>query len=79
LNRGALSIQEKRFAEAEADLKRARETGSDAATVHFNFALLSQARRDRASALDSIDAALRLRPDYREALELRSRVLSSRP
>jgi serine/threonine protein kinase len=78
LNRGVLNLQEKRLREAESDLKHALATGAEESSVYLNFALLSQARHDRAGALTSIEAALRCRPDYREARDLRSRILNSR-
>jgi serine/threonine protein kinase/Flp pilus assembly protein TadD len=78
LNRGVLNVQEKRLAEAENDLARALTLGADAAAVHFNLALVYQARHDRDRARASVERSLRYRPGYREASELRDRLMSSR-
>jgi serine/threonine protein kinase/Flp pilus assembly protein TadD len=78
LNRGVLNVQDKRLADAEKDLARALTLGADPAAVHFNLALVFQARRERDRALASVDRALRYRPDYREARELRDRLMASR-
>jgi serine/threonine protein kinase/Flp pilus assembly protein TadD len=74
LNRGALSLRENRLTDAAADLATALSLGAEPAAVHFNLALVYQANRDRAAALASVDRALRYRPDYREARELRRRL-----
>jgi serine/threonine protein kinase/Tfp pilus assembly protein PilF len=79
LNRGALNLQDKRPAEAARDLERALALGADPAVVHFNLALVSQAKRDRAGALASVDRALRYRPDYREARDLREKLSAWKP
>jgi tetratricopeptide (TPR) repeat protein len=78
LNRGVLSLHEKRYDDAIADFERALTSGAEPASVHFNLALAHQAKRDRAAAVASLEQALRIRPDLREARDLRDRLLSAR-
>jgi len=74
LNRGALRLQEGQFVEAEADFRVALTLGADAAAVHFNLALLHQARQEPAAALISLERALEIDPGHRPACELRDRL-----
>jgi hypothetical protein len=74
-----LHLRERHLGEAAEDLRRALDLGADPAAVHFNLALVHQAGRDRAAALASLAEALRYRPIYPEAQELRNRLLSPRP
>jgi tetratricopeptide (TPR) repeat protein len=78
LNRGILNLQEKRLAEAEGDLGRALTLGADPAVVYFNLAVLCQRRHDRQGSLANVDKALRYRPAYPDARNLRGRILDSR-
>ncbi len=72
LSRGTLHFQEKRFEQAALDFQRALEGGADPASVHFNLALIHQARNDRDAARRSLEQALRHNPQHKAALELAS-------
>lgn len=48
LNRGVLHLQQRRFADAEADLHLALTLGADSAAVRHNLTLVQQARDDAA-------------------------------
>jgi tetratricopeptide (TPR) repeat protein len=74
LNRGALRLQEGHFAEAEADFRLALTLGADAAGVHYNWALLHQARQEPAAALASLERVLEIDPGHRPACELRDQL-----
>jgi eukaryotic-like serine/threonine-protein kinase len=74
LNRGALHLQERHFTEAEADFRLALESGADPAAVHYNRALLCEARQDHAAALACLERALGHDPAHRPSLDLRARL-----
>jgi serine/threonine protein kinase/tetratricopeptide (TPR) repeat protein len=77
LNRGALHLQERHFAEAEADLKLALTLGANPAATHYNLALVNVGRGDSAAALASIRRALEYDPEHRPARELEARLAKS--
>jgi len=70
LSRGSVHFQEKRFDLAALDFQRALEGGADPAAVHFNFALIHQARNDRDAARRSLEQTLRHNPRHKAAAEL---------
>jgi eukaryotic-like serine/threonine-protein kinase len=74
LNRGVLDHQQKRDDQSLADLQQALVHGADAATVHYNLALVQQARGDDATARAEVLTTLRLRPKYAGASELFARL-----
>jgi serine/threonine protein kinase/Tfp pilus assembly protein PilF len=79
VNRAVLNLQDKRLTESARDLDRALALGADPAVVHYNLALVFQARRDRAGALANVERALRHRPEYPEARDLREKLIAPRP
>jgi serine/threonine-protein kinase len=70
LNRGLLLARLRRYGEAEADLRRALRNGADAATVHYNLAVLQLAQDNRPAALDAVNSALEQDPTNRKARQL---------
>jgi serine/threonine protein kinase/Tfp pilus assembly protein PilF len=76
-NRGLLNLQDKRLVEAARDLDRALFLGADRAVVHYNLALVFQAKREAARALASVERALQYRPEYKEARDLRGRLVGA--
>ncbi len=79
LNRGVLKLQKGRLDEAETDLNLAVAEGADPAGVHYNRALVYQARHDSRAALDCLAQALRHNPNHKGALDLQARLLSTLP
>ncbi len=73
-NRGLLDHQEKREKKALEDLNQALAHGADKAAVHYNLALVQQARGDDDAARAEVLTALRLRPDHAGASELFARL-----
>src|SRR5262249_25531484 len=71
LNRGALRLRQGRLDEAETDFHLALDLGADPVAVHYNRALLLQARREPAAALACLDRALEHDPNHRPSLDLR--------
>ncbi len=74
LNRGVLQFQQRHYTEAESDFRLALELGAQPAAVHYNWALLHQARQEPAAALASVERALQADPDHRPSRELRDRL-----
>jgi tetratricopeptide (TPR) repeat protein len=74
LKRGFLDHQEKREVQALKDLRQALACGADAATVHYNLALVQQARGDEAEARVEVLTALRMRPGHAGAGDLYARL-----
>jgi tetratricopeptide (TPR) repeat protein len=74
LQRGVLRSQAGQLDEALTDLRRALELGADPGLVHFNQAVVHNARKDRAAALASLHLALRHRKDYPAAQQLLNRL-----
>jgi tetratricopeptide (TPR) repeat protein len=74
LNRGALYLQQQQFPEAAADFRLALTLGANPAAVHYNLALLHQARDEPAAAIDALDRALQYDPFHRSSRELRERL-----
>jgi tetratricopeptide (TPR) repeat protein len=70
LNRGLLLAHLGRYREAEIDLRRALRTGADAATVHYNLAVLQLAQNNRRAALDAVNSALAQDPTNPKARQL---------
>jgi serine/threonine protein kinase/Flp pilus assembly protein TadD len=79
LHRGVLWLQERHFAEAEADFHLARNLGASDAVVCFQQALLHQARHEPAAALSCLERALELDPQYGPARALRDRLRKQLP
>ena len=79
LNRGLLHYDAGRYDDALADLRRALTDGADPVTAHYNLALVQLARGAWADARDSVNQALRLAPDHRDALQLRERIVALAP
>jgi tetratricopeptide (TPR) repeat protein len=71
LNRGLLLARLGRYREAEADLRRALRHGANAATVHYNLAVLQLAQNNRPAALAEVNSALEQDPTNPKARELR--------
>jgi eukaryotic-like serine/threonine-protein kinase len=74
LNRGALQLQQQRFALAEADFRQALTLGANPAAAHYNLALLYEARQDYTAALECIEVALRHYPTHRPSHDLQARL-----
>jgi tetratricopeptide (TPR) repeat protein len=74
LNRALLHFHEQQPEQAIHDLQLALSNGEDAATVHFNLALVYQSQGDRAAALASLQSALLANPRHREAQQLREKL-----
>ncbi len=70
LNRAALHLQERRLDRAAADLQLALSLGANPAAVHYNWALVHQARQEPAAALASIEQALQHDPQHGPSREL---------
>jgi tetratricopeptide (TPR) repeat protein len=75
LNRGLLHFRQKRLQLAIDDLHLALRNGEDAATIHFNLALVYQSQDDRTAALASLQSALLANPQHREAQQLREKLM----
>jgi len=75
LNRGLLHFLDKRPERAIRDLELALRNGADAATVHYNLALVYLSKDDRASALSNLHEALQESPQHREARQLQEKLL----
>jgi serine/threonine protein kinase len=78
LNRGMLHFKEKRFAEAEADLRHALQLGAPAVTAYYDLAVVQAARQDIAGALQSLDEVLTRAPEQLEASKLRDHLRKKR-
>ena len=74
LARGVLNYKEKQEDKALEDLHQALDGGADAAKVHYNLAMVQEARGDNAEALADVLTTLRMRPDYPGAKELYARL-----
>lgn len=64
LERGMLSYEEQRYAEAIADLKSAGAGGADTVRVAYGLALAYTATEDRANALRQLDLLFAKNPDH---------------
>jgi serine/threonine protein kinase/tetratricopeptide (TPR) repeat protein len=71
LNRGALLLRSKRYAEALADLRSALDGGANPVAVHFNLALVYLALEDQDKALSHLERVLHLEPGHGDAKKLR--------
>jgi tetratricopeptide (TPR) repeat protein len=71
LNRGMLHFQAGSMDRARADLHRALDNGADAATVHYDLALVHSADNDRAAALHHVAQALHADAGHEQARHLR--------
>ncbi len=78
LNRGALHLRAQRYEAAEADFRRAQQGDADPGLVHYNLALLHQARGERATALRSLELALQHDPQFEPARVLHEHLRVSR-
>ena len=65
LNRGLIYFEQKRYAEALADMQHALAHGGDPALVHYNIALLHLEQGDRTTARASASAPCKLTPSKR--------------
>ena len=74
LNRGVLYHQARRHDEAIVEFERALRLGFDAATVHYNLALIHLGRQDRGAARASLQLAQRYNPGHELAGVLRKRL-----
>jgi tetratricopeptide (TPR) repeat protein len=74
LNRGGLRLQDRRFTDAEEDFRLALSLGANPASVHFNWALLYQARGESAAAVASLERVLECDPTHRPSRELLTRL-----
>jgi serine/threonine protein kinase/Tfp pilus assembly protein PilF len=75
LNRGLLHFLNKRPDQAIRDLELALRSGADAATVHYNLALVYLSKDDRTSALNYLREALQESPHHRDARQLQDKLL----
>ena len=71
LNRGVMHFQQGKLNDAEADLRRALKNGADAATVHYDLALVHMAADEPAQALQEAINALEHHAGHAGARELR--------
>jgi serine/threonine protein kinase/Flp pilus assembly protein TadD len=71
LNRGMLHYRAQRYADALADLRRARELGADPAVVAFDLAVVNLARGEQAAALEELCRALGHIPHQKDTRSLR--------
>jgi tetratricopeptide (TPR) repeat protein len=78
LNRGILHYQAKHYDEALHDLEQALQTGADPATVHYNLALVHQARGERDKAVSCLDRVLAQSPTHPKAAALRQQLQGPR-
>jgi serine/threonine protein kinase/lipoprotein NlpI len=74
LNRGLLHLREKRLDLAEADFRRAIAKGADPARSHYQLALVSLARNDRAGAVSHLNECRRFDPAHQPAAALLSKL-----
>jgi eukaryotic-like serine/threonine-protein kinase len=74
LNRGMLHFKLGRSDQATADLRLALQSGADAATVHYDLALIHMAARDPALALNHVALALKHNPTHEQARQLRDAI-----
>jgi tetratricopeptide (TPR) repeat protein len=70
LNRGVLHLKQKRLDRAAADLRLALHLGADAATVHYDLALVHLAAGDARAAKQQVELALARNPSHVESREL---------
>jgi tetratricopeptide (TPR) repeat protein len=69
-----LHFQEKRYTQAETDLRRALDVGAEPAVVHYDLALVYEAQGNYAAALESVGQALAHDPKHRDARLLQQRL-----
>jgi tetratricopeptide (TPR) repeat protein len=74
LHRAAMYCRQRKFAEAQADLRQAEQNGANPAATHYTWALLHLGEGHQAAALASIERALSHQPDHAEARSLRDRL-----
>ena len=67
LNLGLVHERQGRLREAEADYRNAIEGGAQTAEAHFNLALVLERRQQNAAAIEALEQAIALKPDYPEA------------
>jgi serine/threonine protein kinase/tetratricopeptide (TPR) repeat protein len=70
LNRGVLRWRQKQLAEAAADFRLALRLGADAATAHYDLALVHLAADDRAAAKQAAERALASNPSHAKSREV---------
>ena len=75
--RGLLHLQGAEYGKAIRDFKAAIDKGHDPAESHYHIANAYLGLKDRSAALESVNEALRRRPDFAEAKALKAK-LSSR-
>ena len=71
LNRGVLHLGQKRLDRAAADLRLALQLGADAATVHYDLALVHLAAGESAAARRQVELALTSNPAHSASRRLR--------
>jgi len=74
LNRGLVHHQRGNSKDAISDLIKALELGAEPALVHYNLAVVYEAKKDVASARRHAAEALLAKPDYPAARELQKRL-----
>jgi tetratricopeptide (TPR) repeat protein len=74
LNRGALRLKQRDLVGAGADFRLALGLGANPAAVHYNQALLHEARQEPAEALACLERALKHDPRHGPSRELRARL-----
>ncbi len=73
-NRAIIAHRAKQYPEALAGFRQAMANGIDPALVHYHLALVYHAKKERGPALDHVEQAIRQRPRYKEAEELREAI-----
>ena len=71
LNRGVLHLRQNRLNRAATDLRLALQLGADAATVHYDLALVHLAAGQSGAAKEQVDRALAMNPSHLESRQLR--------
>lgn len=78
-NRGALHFREGRLDDAEHDFKRALHLADEHAALHYNLALVYQARHDINQALASVKRALASDPNHQSSRQLQFQLTAAAP
>ena len=79
VHRGSVRVHLHRFDEAAQDFQRALTIHPDEPVTHYNIGSLLAQRRQFAAALTAVETAIRLKPDYQKAIDLRDQIRMHRP
>jgi eukaryotic-like serine/threonine-protein kinase len=78
-NRGALHLREGRLGDASNDLEAALRLGGNQADLHYNLALVCQARRQFERALTLVQRALEIDPNHQRSRQLQLQLAGPTP